>query len=489
MTPEIFKSDKAISLKPENTAPPLSPTPEAISKLSQIVGSENTFQDKDSLDAYSRDETEDLSFPPDVVVKPATTEEISEILKLASAERIPVTPRGAGTGLSGGSLPIKRGILLSLERLNKIIEIDKNNLVCVTQPAVTTQTLQEAVESENLFYPVDPASRGTCSIGGNVAENSGGPRAAKYGVTRDYVLGLTAVLPSGEIIKTGGKLFKDVTGYDLTRLIVGSEGTLCVITEIILKLLPLPTCRTLLQIPFPEIEPAASMVSKILRAGIVPSALEFMEREAILAAKEQLGLTMGYDNAAAHLLIELDGTSQDLIDSEAERIGEMALENGALDVLLAESAAKQDELWKIRRSLGEAVKQRSIYKEEDTVVPRDKIPELLRRVKELCKKRNISSICYGHAGDGNIHVNLLKENLPDDVWERDLPDMVRDLFAIVVDLGGSLTGEHGVGYVQRDYISIMKSDAEIALMRRIKSSFDPLDILNPGKIFPEIEET
>ncbi len=455
-----------------------------IESLRQMIGAEHVLCDEESLQTYSHDETEDLSFPPQAVVKPESTEQVSALMKLASERNIPVTPRGAGTGLSGGCLPLYGGIALSVERMNKIVEIDTSNFVCVTQPGVIVQTLQETIEERNLFYPVDPASRGSCFIGGNVAENSGGPRAVKYGVTKDFVLGLTAVLPNGEIIKTGGKLYKDVTGYNLTQTLVGSEGTLAVITEILLKLLPLPTLRLLLMIPFPSLEQAAVTVAKIMSAGIEPSALEFMERDAIVASREQLGTHVDYDDAAAHLLIELDGNKQDLIDERAEQVGEIALEQGALDVLLAESKQKQEELWNTRRSLSEAVKSRSVYKEEDTVVPRDKIPELLKRIKALCAKWNISSVCYGHAGDGNIHVNLLKDDLPDDVWHNELDTMIRDLFKIVVDLGGSLTGEHGVGYSQREYISIMKSSAELTLMKRLKDAFDPQGILNPGKIFP-----
>lgn len=458
-----------------------------LSQLRSILPDEFTLTDDESLDHYSHDETEDLKFLPSVVVKPRTTGEVSAILKIASSENVPVTPRGAGTGLSGGCLPVHGGIVLSLERMNSILEIDKANLICVTEPGVITQVLQEAVEEAGLFYPVDPASRASCMIGGNVAENSGGPRAAKYGVTKDFVLGLTAVLPSGEIIKSGGKLFKDVTGYNLAQILVGSEGTLAVVTEIILKLLPLPKLRLMLMVPFPTLEDAARTVSLILRDGLAPSAIEFIERDAFLAAKEQLGKTVAYEQAAAQLMIELDGNEQELIDKHAERIGEIALENNALDVLLAEDKKRQDDLWAIRRSFGEAIKLRSVYKEEDTVVPRDKIPELMTRVKELCAKWNITSICYGHAGDGNIHVNLLKENLSDEVWERDLDTVIRELFAIVVELGGTLTGEHGVGYIQREYMSIVKTNAELALMKRIKDAFDPQGILNPGKIFPQSE--
>ncbi|HSG99552.1 MAG TPA: FAD-binding oxidoreductase, partial [candidate division Zixibacteria bacterium] len=332
-----------------------------VDRLRELVGAEFVHVDSDALQAYSHDETEDLSFPPECVVKPASAEEVAAILTYASSERIAVTPRGGGTGLSGGCLPLHGGIALSLERMNHIVEIDADNLVCVTQPGVIVQTLQETVEEAGLFYPVDPASRGSCLIGGNIAENSGGPRAVKYGVTKDFVLGLTAVLASGEIIKTGGKLYKDVTGYNLTQTIVGSEGTLAVVTEIILKLLPLPKARTLLMIPFPDLDSAARTVAQIKRSGAQPSALEFMERDAIRAAADHLNKTVEYADAAAQLLIEIDGDDQERIDAQAEQIGELALANDALDVLLAEGRARQDELWTIRRSMGEAVKHRSIY--------------------------------------------------------------------------------------------------------------------------------
>ncbi len=442
------------------------------------------FIDEDSLEKYGSDETEDLFFKPELVVKPTSTQEVAHILKVADRFNVPVTPRGAGTGLSGGALPVQGGIVLSLEKMNKILEIDEKNLMAVVQPGVITQVFQDKVEALGLFYPPDPASRGSCFLGGNVAECSGGPRAVKYGVTKDYVLGVEAVLPSGEVIRHGGKLLKNVTGYNLSQLLTGSEGTLAVITEIIFKLLPLPRERQTLLVPFASIETAAQTVSAIFRAGLIPSACEFMEKDAIQAAEKHLGVKLPYGNAEALLLIEVDGNRVDVLEDERDQIGELALAQGATDVIVAQDSEKQKEIWRVRRATGEAVKKQSIYKEEDTVVPRYELPKLVRGVKEIAKKYNLTTICYGHAGDGNLHVNILKMSMTDREWNDVLPNAVEEIFRLTVSLGGTLSGEHGIGYSQKRYMPIAFSDIELGLMRKLKAAFDPKGLLNPEKIFP-----
>jgi glycolate oxidase len=460
-------------------------TPALIRELTQIVGEANTLSDPESLSRYSRDETEDLSFPPEVVLKPTTAHQISEILKLANAHGIPVTPRGGGTGLSGGALTVHGGICLSMEKLNRILEIDEKNLQAVVEPGVITQVLQEEVESRGLFYPPDPASRGSSHLGGNLAECSGGPRAVKYGVTKDYVLGLEAVLPTGEIITPGARVLKNVSGYNLTQLIIGSEGTLAVITKIIVRLIPLPKLRKVMLVAFNSLEDATAAVAGISQSGITPSALEFMERAAVRASEQQLGKVFPNGTAEAQLFIEVDGNHDEALVKEIEMIASVVERHNALDVLMAEGQQKIDDVWALRRGMGEAVKSISAYKEEDTVVPRARLSELVNGVKDICSRYGLTSICYGHAGDGNVHVNILKDNLDDATWEKHADSAIREIFRLTVSLGGTISGEHGIGYSQRSYLPIALSKTELALMKQIKRTFDPNMILNPGKIFEE----
>lgn len=451
----------------------------------RICGDDYVICDIDELKNYGSDETEDLNYPPEVIVKPRTTEQVAVVMKHCHERNLPVTPRGGGTGLSGGALPVFGGVCLSVEKMNRIIEIDRDNLMVVVQPGVVTQTLQEAVEEVGLFYPPDPASRGSCFIGGNLAENSGGPRALKYGVTKDYVLGMTAVLPNGEIITTGGKLLKNVTGYNLTQLLVGSEGTLAVITEIILKLIPNPQYRKTLLVPFGDLEQAAVALTKIFFARIVPCAAEFMERAAIKAAEDKFEKSYPHADAAAQLLLEVDGNDERLLEDQCEKIAEVCTECGALDVLIAENKARQDEIWALRRGVGEAVKSICPYKEEDTVVPRAQLPKLVRLIGEIAQRYQLTTISYGHAGDGNIHVNILRKDLTDDEWENKLPSAITELFQKVVELGGTISGEHGIGWVQKRYLPLALKPEELRLMRKIKDVFDPRGILNPGKLLPD----
>jgi glycolate oxidase len=454
-------------------------------KLQDIVGKDFVFTDKDTIDIFSKDETENFSFPPEVVVKPAIAEEISSILKLANENMIPVIPRGGGTGLSGGALPVYGGISLSLERMNKILEIDGNNFQAVVQPGVITQVFQEELESRGLFYPVDPASRGSCFIGGNIAECSGGPRAAKYGTTKDYVLGLQFVSPTGDIIDSGARTIKNVTGYNLSQLLVGSEGTLGVVTKIIFKILSLPKFKKVILIAFDSVENCISSVAEFYKSGIVPSALEFLTRDAVKAAQEHLGKPFPNSDSEAQLLVELDGNNEVVINMEVGKIAELAEKFGAVDIILAEERQKMEDLWALRRSVGEAVKAISAYKEEDTVVPRYKLPELAKGIRDVSDKFGMTIIFYGHAGDGNLHVNILKKNLSDSVWKTTVDKAVREIFELTVSLGGMISGEHGIGYSQKKYLEIALSREQITLMKQIKKVFDPNNILNPGKIFPD----
>ena len=462
-------------------------SPEINNKLIQIVGSSYVFSDQETRNHYGHDETEDYVFPPHVVVKPANAFEISEIMKLANEYKIPVTPIGGRTGLSGGALSIHRGIGLSTERLNKILEIDERNLQVTTEPAVITQVLREAVAEKNLFYPPDPSSQGSCWIGGNVAENAGGARAVKYGVTKDYVLNLEVVLPNGEIIWTGANTLKNSTGYNLTQLMVGSEGTLGVITKIVMKLLPKNSNNVLMLVPFYKANEACEAVSAIFRAGIIPSALEFMERDAIdwtLQFVEGLNVQVP-DAIQAHLLIEVDGNYPDILFQEAEKIMNVVEQFQIDEVLFADTEDQKNALWKMRRSVAEAVKANSIYKEEDTVVPRYELPKLLTGIKQIGNKYGFKSVCYGHAGDGNLHVNIIKGDMTDENWNTEVTKGIREIFELTVSLKGTLSGEHGIGFVQKNYMDIAFSKVQLQLMKGIKSVFDPNGILNPGKIFPD----
>lgn len=451
----------------------------------QILLGDRCVTDFEQRKEYGHDETEDLNFPPSAVLKPTSVEEVSKIMSYCYEYEIPVTPAGARTGLSGGALPSHGGILISMERFNRIIEIDENNHQVTTEPGVITQVLQDAVKEKGLFYPPDPASRGSCFIGGNVSENSGGPKAVKYGVTKDYVLNLEVVLPNGEVIWTGANVLKNATGYNLTQLIVGSEGTLGIITKIVMKLIPHPTNDLLMLVPFLDAQKACEAVAAIFKAGITPSGLEFMERDALIWTKDFIGESSIpiAENHQAHLLIEVDGFQEDQLMQECEKILAV-LENFETDeILFADSEAQKNTLWSLRRKVGEAVKSQSIYKEEDTVVPRFELPKLLFHVKEIGKKYGFHSVCYGHAGDGNLHVNIIKGELSDEKWENELPIAIRELFTEVVKLGGTISGEHGIGLVQKPFMDIAFLEVTLNLMREIKRVFDPKGILNPGKIF------
>ncbi len=456
-----------------------------VDQLVQIVGSDNCFLDPEILAKYGHDETEDFSFPPEVLVKPKNTDQIAALVKLCFDNNVPITPIGGRTGLSGGMLSIYGGLGLSVERLNTIIEIDENNLQVTVEPGVITQVLQEAVQKKGLFYPPDPSSRGTCFIGGNIAENSGGPKAVKYGVVKDYVLNLEVVLPNGDVIWTGANVLKNSTGYNLTQLLVGSEGTLGVITKAVLRLIPYPSSDVLMLVPFFSPKKACEGVSAIFKAGITPSVLEFMERDAIdWVLKYVDGINIPIkEGHQAHLLIEVDGNDLDSLYKDAEKISATLEQLDCDEILFADSADQKATLWKMRRQVAEAVKGNSVYKEEDTVVPRYELPKLLNGVKEIGAKYSFKTVCYGHAGDGNLHVNIIKGNLTDKQWKTDVIDGIKEIFELTVSLGGTISGEHGIGMVQKDYMTIAFNETQLNFQKRIKSTFDTKGIMNPGKIF------
>ncbi len=456
-----------------------------IDSFKKIVGDAFVFADEESLNNYAHDETENLHFLPGIVIKPRSSAEISDIMRLCTEYKIPVTPRGAGTGLSGGALPQLGGVLLSTERMNSILEIDERNLQVTTEPGVITEVLQNAVKEKGLFYPPDPSSRGSCFIGGNIAENSGGPKAVKYGVVKDYVLNLEVVLPNGEIIWTGANVLKNSTGYNLTQLIVGSEGTLGIVTKIVLKLLPFPKYDLLMLVPFNSLEKAGAAVSAIFRAGFTPSAMELVEINALKIVSKFVDSSVVpvTDEMEAHLIIEVDGNHMETLMSEMEAIAELLTKYDCGDVFFADDAQQKAELWKLRRRVAEAVKIDGYTIEEDTVVPRAELPALIKGVKQLGKEYHFDVVCYGHAGDGNLHIRIKK---PGSIYSLNNPDVIpalKALFELVKKLGGTISGEHGIGLIQKEYMDIVFANTNMQLMKGIKKTFDPNNILNSGKIF------
>lgn len=460
-------------------------TPAIIDQFRKIVGYDFVLADDESRANYGHDETEHLVYPPEIVLRPRTAEEISEVMKICNEHRIPVTPRGAGTGLAGGALPYLGGVLISTDRMNSILHIDERNLQVITEPGVITEVLQDAVKEKGLFYPPDPSSRGSCFIGGNISANSGGPKAVKYGVVKDYVLNLQVVLPTGDIIWTGANVLKNSTGYNLTQLVVGSEGTLGIVTKIVLKLLPLPQYDLLMLVPFRSLEKAGEAVSAIFRAGFTPSALELVEIDALRIVSRFINNAVVpiTDDTEAHLIIEVDGNHPDILMNEMEAISNLLTQYDAGDIYFADDAQQKTELWHMRRVVAEAVKLEGYTVEEDTVVPRAELPALIRGVKEIGKKYHFHAVCYGHAGDGNLHIRIKKEGVVNSQEDPELVAGIRALFELVHQLGGTISGEHGVGLVQKKYMDIVFDKVTLQLMRGIKKTFDPNNILNAGKIF------
>ncbi len=466
-------------------------TPEIVARLRDIVGERNViYGEPERMIDYGHDEVagEEYAHLPDVVVKPGSAKEVAAVMRLANRELVPVTPRGAGSGLSGGAVPVYGGILLSLERMNRILEIDRENMVVVVEPGVITNEINEAVREYGLFYAGYPMSVETCFIGGNVAENAGGGRAIKYGVTGNYVLGLEVVLPTGEIVNLGGRRVKDVTGYDLIHLLVGSEGTLGIFTRITLKLLPLPAARIVLLIPFPDVESAIAAVPRIMTQGrIIPSAVEFMDRLSVETTYRYLEERPPHPNIGAMLLVELDGPQEEQVEAMCEPIVDLCLELGALDVYAGDTPANARRMWRVRENIAEAFKAICpVQSLEDIVVPLANIPRLMPVLERLAQTYDVLIPCYGHAGDGNLHATVVKKpETPMEEWHAKLPQVLKELYAEVARLGGTISGEHGIGSKRAAYLPLVMDPVLIALQRRIKEAFDPNGILNPGKVFPE----
>ncbi|MDH7513181.1 MAG: FAD-binding oxidoreductase [Clostridiales bacterium] len=462
-----------------------------LKKLGEIAGQENVISDQEKITDYSHDESSsrDIAHPPEVVVKPGRAEEVAAVLELASHERIPVTPRGGATGLCGGCVPVYGGIVLSLERMNRIIELDRDNQMAVVEPGVTLGEFNRAVEEAGLSFPPHPGDE-SAQIGGLIATNAGGSRAVKYGVIRNYVRGLEVVLPQGEIIRLGGKLMKTSTGYSLLQLLIGSEGTLGVITRAVIQLLPaLPVTRSLV-IPFADIGAAIETVPLLLGRKITPLAVEFIEAEVIRITEEFLRKRWPSRAGETYLLVILDASSEEEMDLLSEAVAEVCLGKGGIDVFIADTPKKQDEVLEIRSKIYEAIKSQTV-EILDICIPRAEIAGHVRRVREISKKRAIWLPTFGHAADGNVHTHIMKARcaegkmipVPDEEWRAKV-DLVRDeLYADCRARGGVISGEHGIGLVKKPFLSLVLDDVQIRLMKEIKKLFDPHLILNPGKIF------
>lgn len=452
----------------------------ALEALSGVLSPAQVRRDADTLAAYARDESDSGVYPPDAVVFPQSAQEVSAIFKACQAHGVPFTPCGARSGKSGGSLPLCGGVAVSLERMNRIRSISVEDLTAVVEPGVITGDLMKAVEAQGLFYPPDPNSWEWCTLGGNVAENAGGPRALKYGVTRDYVIGLEWVLADGEIVRVGRRTIKGVAGYDLVGLFVGSEGTLGVATEITLQLIPLPRRVMTALVVFPSVLHAARGVSAVLAAGILPRCLELID-EVALRAVDGRGFHFP-PGAGAAVIAEVDGNNEDGLLAELSQLGDICAQQGATQTLAAQDDSQREKLWAARRAISPALRALKPHKiSEDIVVPRSKIPEIIERLKALGAELGLTVATYGHAGDGNLHANILYEG------PQQMPrveEALRRMLVMTVELGGTITGEHGVGLAKREFLSLEQNPALIELQRRLKGFFDPSGLLNPEKIFP-----
>jgi glycolate oxidase len=464
-------------------------TPKTVSDLKKIIGDKYViFDDREKLEPYSHDEIPGTDFRsmPEAVVRPRSAKEISEIMKLANREKIPVTPRGAGSGLSGGAVPVHGGIVIATDRMNSILELDKENMMIIVEPGVITNDINEHIREHGLFYAGYPMSLETCYIGGNVAENAGGGKAIKYGVTSRYVLGLEVVLPTGEIVELGGRIIKDVTGYNIIQLMVGSEGTLGIFTKIVLKLIPIPKHQVDILCLFKSSEQAIDVVPKMMtEIGIIPTSIEFMDRTAVKASCDYLNETIPYEQAGAMLLISVDGSDKERVEKEYEALGEYCEKHGAIEVYVADNATTSERVWKVRRNIAEAYGALTgLQSGEDIVVPPATIPNMVVEVAKLAKKHKVSAACYGHAADGNLHARIVADpKWSHDEWKRVLPKILDDLYTLVRKAGGRISGEHGIGHKRKDYMRYVVSEEYMNVLRAIKRALDPNNILNPGKIF------
>jgi len=463
-------------------------TPALVDELIQIVGDRYVvYGDSEKLETYSHDEIAEgyYAHMPDALVRPGSTEEVAAVMKLANREKIPVTPRGAGSGLSGGAVPLEGGIVLMCDRMNRILEIDEANMQVVVEPGVVTNEINEAIADKGLFFAGYPMSLETCCVGGNVAENAGGGKAVKYGVTGRYITGLEIVTPTGEIVQLGGKLVKDVTGYNLIGLMVGSEGTLCVFTKVFIKLMPRPKAAADLLVLFKTADDAISAVPKIMTSGgIIPTAIEFMDKSSVHAACSYLNESLPYEQCGAMLLITVDGAELEQVEREYEAIGEQCMDAGAVEVYVADNFTTSERIWKVRRNIAEAFKVVSPHQSlEDIVVPIAAIPRMVEGLGEISKRFDVPIPCYGHAGDGNLHATpVMNPAWTVEKWHETLPEILSEMYKLTAELGGMLSGEHGIGHKRKPYMNLFVGEANLAMMRSIKRALDPNNILNPGKI-------
>lgn len=457
-------------------------TTAVIEKLTSIIGKKNIVLDPDMLNSYSHDEVTDTRYHnmPEVVVYPETTEQVAEIVKLANHETVPVVPRGAGTGLACGAVPIYGGIVISLEKMNKILAVDADAMYMVVEAGVRTEDVQNAASKEGLFYAGDPCSGDSCLIGGNAATNAGGNKAVKYGTTRDQIYAIEVVTPTGEITTLGSRLKKCSSGYPLEQLVIGSEGTLGIITKLTLKLLPRPQHVMDLLLVFPDVELAIGVIPKLLKAGISPTCVEFMDNQAIKCVEAFTQERLPHDDEGNYLIIQMEGSSEEDLEDKVVIIDEVGMNNGAITVLIPDS----QKIWKARKSIAEAVRHESlIHSNEDIVVPVDLMPQTIRTMSEICQRHNAVARTTSHAGDGNIHLSIMKGNIPDDQWNDKLAEIHGDIFDYVYSIGGRMSGEHGIGYKRRHFMEKYTDPVELGLMKAIKKAWDPNLIMNPGKIF------
>ncbi len=457
-----------------------------LQQLQNIVGADDVLLDEETIVDYTHDESSIEPHYPEVVVRAETTEEVSKVVGLANREKIPVTPRGGGTGLCGGAVPVKGGILLSLDKMNRILELDEENLMVTVEPGVFIKDVHDYVEKHGFLYPPDPGQK-SGSIGGNISTNAGGMRGVKYGVTRDFVQELEVVLPSGEAVHLGGKTVKSSTGYSLIDLIIGSEGTLGVVTKATLRLVPLPKINVTLYAPYESLQNASETVSDIIKNKIVPPAIEFIDQSSILVAERHLGRHMPRNDTPAYLMIRIDGNDEKSVNVDCNAVADICLKNKALDVLVANGKSEQEKLWEGRSCIIDAAKEESFIEVLDCTVPRNRIPELIKGLNDVAGKYGIKCQNFGHAGDGNVHTNVLKKDISDEQWGKKVPKLIEEVYKLSISLGGTISGEHGIGLTRKRFLPLTLEKAQIELMKKIKRVFDPNNILNPGKIF-DLEE-